>query len=78
MFLHVSVILFTWGVSLRAYWDTTPPPGSRHPLAADTPAAVHAGRHGQQAGGTHPTGMYYCSVNVMRRFTFLYRLDPDH
>ena len=31
------------------------PPGSRHPLCA-----VHAGRYGQQAGGTHPTGMHTC------------------
>ena len=23
--------------------------------------AVHAGRYGQQAGGTHPTGMHTCS-----------------
>ena len=27
---------------------------------ADPPGAVHAGRYGQQAGGTHPTGMYSC------------------
>ena len=31
------------------------PPGSRPP-----PRAVHAGRYGQQAGGTHPTGMHSC------------------
>ena len=44
-----------------------PPSGSKHPLGADTPqeqtpptAAVHAGRYGQQAGGTHPTGMHPC------------------
>ena len=30
-------------------------PGSRHP-----PCTVHAGRYGQQAGGTHPTGMHTC------------------
>ena len=24
------------------------------------PGAVHAGRYGQQAGGTHPTGMHSC------------------
>ena len=34
--------------------------GSRHPLGADTPCAVHAVRHGQQADGTHPTGMHTC------------------
>ena len=40
--------------------DTHPleqtPPGSRHPLGADPPAE-HAGRYGQRAGSTHPTGM---------------------
>ena len=30
-------------------WRGTPPPGT-----------VHAGRYGQQAGGTHPTGMHSC------------------
>ena len=35
-------------------WEQTPPP-SRHP-----PGAVHAGRYGQQTGGTHPTGMHSC------------------
>ena len=39
------------------------PPRSRHPPEqtpprADTPCTVHAGRYGQQAGGTHPTGMH--------------------
>ena len=33
----------------------TPPPDQVHP-----PGAVHAGRYGQQAGGTHPTGMHSC------------------
>ena len=28
------------------------------------PGAVHAGRYGQQAGGTHPTGMHTCAVCV--------------
>ena len=35
------------------------PPGADTP-AADTPPAVYAGRYGQQAGGTHPTGMHTC------------------
>ena len=55
------------GVCLSACWDTqtpwadtspaadTPLPESRH-----TPRTVHAGRYGQQAGGTHPTGMHSC------------------
>ena len=49
-------------------WAGTPPrqvtlkvhrefrPGRYFPL----PSAVHAGRYGQQAGGTHPTGMQSC------------------
>ena len=36
------------------------PPRSRHPLGADTPRPVHAGRYGQQAGGTYFTGMHSC------------------
>ena len=31
------------------------PPQTRHP-----PSTVHAGRYGQQAGSTHPTGMQSC------------------
>ena len=33
------------------------PPRQVHP-----PGAVHAGRFGQQAGSTHPTGMYSCCL----------------
>ena len=33
----------------------TPPWDQVHPLGA-----MHAGRYGQQAGGTHPTGMHSC------------------
>ena len=29
---------------------------------ADPPGAVHAGRYGQQAGGTHPAGMHSCYI----------------
>ena len=67
MFSQACVILFTGGVCLSACWDTTPPgadphqeqtpPGSRH-----TPTAEHAGRYGQCAGSTHPTGMQSCLV----------------
>ena len=50
--------------------DTPPPradtPGSRHP-----PATVHAGRYGQQAGGTHPTGMQSCLFWQQEVFFFL-------
>ena len=36
--------------------NSSPFPQGRHP----TPRAEHAGRYGQQAGGTHPTGMHTC------------------
>ena len=37
-------------------------PWSRHPTRA-----VHAGRYGQQVGGTHPTGMHTCyNVNLFQ------------
>ena len=62
-------------VGLSACWDTTFPsgpgtPGTRHPtpqiqvtpLDQAPPCAVHAGRYGQQAGGTHPTGMQFLFI----------------
>ena len=65
IFLHPFVPLFTEGEAcLSARWDTTPtplgpctppPPGPCTP-----PGAEHAGRYGQCAGGTHPTGMQFC------------------
>ena len=38
------------------------PPGTRHPPGPGTlpPGAEHAGRYGQRAGGSHPTGMQSC------------------
>ena len=46
--------------------EQTPPPGADSPLGADTPPRAdpptteHAGRYGQCAGSTHPTGMQSC------------------
>ena len=37
-----------------------PGPGYTPPDQVHPPGAVHAGRYGQQAGGTHPTGMHSC------------------
>ena len=54
------------GVCLSACWDTRPPLGADTTPGADTPPgsrhphAEHAGRYGQRAGGTHPTGMQSC------------------
>ena len=52
--------LFTGGGST---WAGTPPgPGT-------PPGAVHAGRYGQQAGGTHPTGMHSCfQLSSLKKF----------
>ena len=96
MFLHLSVILFTGGVSTQGWYlpegcgqtppghtppwaytpwgdtplpsecrDTHPPPSAcrdihPHPVHAGiyTPAAQCMPGYGQQAGGTHPTGMH--------------------
>ena len=73
IFSHLSVILFTVDEGgLPQGMLGFAPPRSRHPtLGADTPwsrhtpgagipHAVHAGRYGQQAGGTHPTEMQSC------------------
>ena len=69
------MILFTGrggGICLSACWDTTLLPGKADPPwqgdpsgketppgNTDPPCAVHAGRYGEQAGGMHPTGMYF-------------------
>ena len=44
------------------------PQGTRY----TTPKAVHAGRYGQQVGGTHPTGMHSCFVSYLQwNFTLI-------
>ena len=49
--------------------EQTPPlgpeagtPAEQTPPGTDTLSAVHAGRYGEQAGGTHPAGMQSCST----------------
>ena len=74
-YIFTGVCLSTGGVSapLHAGIHSLPcPPGPNTPLRSryspeQTPTseqtplrAVHAGRYGQQEGGTHPTGMYSC------------------
>ena len=39
----------------------TPPLGRYTPRHVHPPGAVHAGRYGKQAGGTHPAGMHSCA-----------------
>ena len=51
----LSVILFTVGST----WAGTPP-GQVHPLAGTPPWPQCMLGYGQQAGGTHPTGMHSC------------------
>ena len=74
MFLHVSVIQVHGGSApgpgtsnpqtrhppgdQAPPWDQTAP-WTRHP-----PNAVHAERYWQQAGGTHPTGMQSCVIQI--------------
>ena len=66
VFLHVSVILSTGGGLPQCMLGYHPPGAGTTPPRADTPqeqappGAVYAGRYGQQAGGTHPTGMHSC------------------
>ena len=48
------------GVCLIACWDTPPPRDQRQAFQAPPPSTVHAGRYGQQAIGTHPTGLHSC------------------
>ena len=79
MFLQVSVILLTGGCAsvhagihtpLSRHPPRSRPPGNRHPPGADTPlgsrhpSPEHAGRYGQCAGGTHPTGMQSCYTGL--------------
>ena len=53
--------------------EQTPPLGTDlHPPGADTPPeqappppVQHAGRYGQRAGGTHPTGMQSCTKHCI-------------
>ena len=65
MFLHLSVILFRGGVY------HTPPLGRQPPGEATLPAQCMLG-YGQQAGGTHPTGMHSCYVNSFRHSNNVY------
>ena len=62
----VDVCLWSWGCGRHSPGQT--PPGQRHP-PGQTPCPVLTGIHppaqcmlgyGQQAGGTHPTGMHSC------------------
>ena len=54
---------------IRHRLDQTPPEQTS-PRQEQTPPAEHAGRYGQRAGGTYPTGMQSCLVvSVMGEMT---------
>ena len=57
MFSQACVILFTGGVSASVPAEIPPPSADTHSGSRHPPGAEHAGRYGQRAGGTHPTGM---------------------
>ena len=65
MFLHLSV---SHSVHGGVPGQVHPPWAGTHPWAGTPPGAVHAGRYGQQAGGTHPTGMHSCFIKCEARF----------
>ena len=69
MFLRIFVILFTGGGLPHCMLGYNPPPNTRQ----TPPGTVHAGRYGQQAGGTHPTGMQSC-INVKFFWNFTKKL----
>ena len=60
---------------MLGYTQTTPPPTPEPeagtPRPDQTPSTVHAGRYGQQAGGTHPTGMQSCCKLIYEGFYLL-------
>ena len=69
IFLHLFVILFTGGglpQCMLAYHTPTgtmhhhPPRDHAPPRTMHPSGAEHAGRYGQRAAGTHPTGMQSC------------------
>ena len=53
----LSVILFTRGAGCASVYAGIADPPEADPPEQTPPCAVHAGRYGQQADGTHPTGM---------------------
>ena len=66
--LQASVILSTggWGCLPQCMLGYHPleqtPPRSSPPGADTRPPTEHAGRYGQRAGGTRPTGMQSCLI----------------
>ena len=76
------------GVCPIACWDRPPspqqqtPPQKKTPPESRPPSTVHAGRYGQQAGGTHPTGMqsclFYCYFFLVLARQYVTNGDQHH
>ena len=73
--VHPLKTSYTPQDQLHPPWDHVHPPQTRYtpgtryttrdqvpPRPGTPPGAVHAGRYGQQAGGTHPTGIHSCFI----------------
>ena len=57
---YTCLLFCSWeGVSASVDARIHPPGQTSHRLQT-SPCAVHSGRYGQQAGGTHPPGMHSC------------------
>ena len=56
--VHPTLTRYTPGTRYTPRPGTPSGPGT----PPTPPGAVHAGRYGQQAGGTHPTGMHSCFI----------------
>ena len=75
IFLHLFVSLFTGGGLPQCMLGyppgpgppTRPPPGPGPPRTRHPPGTEHAGRYGQRAGGTHPTGMQSCFLVLSQK-----------
>ena len=90
IFLHPFVPLFTEGgqpasvhagIPPQPSWHHAPPPDhAPQPLRDHAPplGAEHAGRYGQCAGGTHPTGMQFCYDGTSLDSTSPYNPPPLH
>ena len=56
-------------------WEQTPPQEQTPPGADTPPGTEHAGRYGQRAGGTHPTGMQSCFLFFHNKYLFRTSID---
>ena len=75
MFLHLSVILFTGGVSASGSgWVSASGSGG---LCTPGQTPTHPIEMTIKAGGTHPTGMHSCLLNVFELWVYCTILLPN-